>query len=66
MRLPPVETTVIPAIVMNGTTPVLYKFEITGGPDVAVFAESDEGTEFSATSSEVGKVDGGGNEGGGS
>jgi hypothetical protein len=31
MRLPPVETKVIPAIVMNGTTPVLYKLEITTG-----------------------------------
>jgi hypothetical protein len=31
MRLPPVETKIIPAIVMNGTAPVLYKFEITAG-----------------------------------
>lgn len=30
-RLPPVETKVIPAIVMMGATPVLYKFEITAG-----------------------------------
>jgi hypothetical protein len=31
MRLPPVETKVVPAIVMSGTTPVFYKFEITAG-----------------------------------
>ncbi|KAF8230755.1 hypothetical protein L208DRAFT_1400023 [Tricholoma matsutake] len=31
MRLPPVETKIVPAIVMRGTTPVLYKFEITAG-----------------------------------
>jgi hypothetical protein len=29
MRVPPVETRVILAIMMNGTMPVLYKFEIT-------------------------------------
>jgi hypothetical protein len=31
MRLPPVETKIIPAIVMSGTAPVFYKFEITAG-----------------------------------
>jgi hypothetical protein len=31
MHLPPVETKVIHAIVMNGTTPVLYKSEIRAG-----------------------------------
>ena len=31
MRLPPVETKIVPAMVMCGTTPVLYKFEITAG-----------------------------------
>ncbi|KAF8240933.1 hypothetical protein L208DRAFT_1157456, partial [Tricholoma matsutake] len=31
MCLPPMKTKVIPAIVMNGTMPMLYKFEITAG-----------------------------------
>jgi hypothetical protein len=31
MHLPPVETKVIPAIMMNGTLSVLYEFEITAG-----------------------------------
>jgi hypothetical protein len=47
---PPVETRVIPAIAMNGTSSVLYKFETTAdwwkSTDVAVFAKSDEGVEF--------------------
>jgi hypothetical protein len=31
MRLPPIETKIVPAMIIHGTMPVLYKFEITAG-----------------------------------